>query len=175
LPGAPAGQSEARPVRLEEVRPLSRSLKASREIAAPLTLVFERASAFEDYPAFLPGLTVVRQISPRRLHFEARVGDSSHRWPARIVELRRDRSVAIAVEERFRATARARLRRAGPEATALEVEVDYTLDPLRERLLGLLFDPQAQVEAGLDLFGDWVEDEYRGPARRRLARRAAAG
>jgi uncharacterized membrane protein len=155
--------------------PLSRSLKASREIAAPLKLVFERASAFEDYPAFLPGLTAVRQLSPRRLHFEARIGDSAHRWPARVVELRRDRSVAIAVEERFRATARAHLHRAGPDATALEVEVEYALDPLRERLLGLLFDPQAQLEAGLELFGDWVEDEYRGAPGRRAARRAAAG
>jgi hypothetical protein len=155
--------------------PLSRSLKASREIAAPLRLVYERAAAFEDYPAFVPGLVAVRQVSPRRLQFEARIGDSAHRWPARIAELRRDRSVAIVVDQRFRATARAGLRRAGPDATAVEVELEYALDPLRERLLGLLFDPQAQLEAGLDLFADWVEDEYRGTPRRRPARRAAAG
>jgi uncharacterized membrane protein len=155
--------------------PLSRSLQASREIAAPLRLVYQRAAAFQDYPAFLPGLVAVRQISARRLQFEARIGDSVHRWPARITELRRDRSVAIAVDQRFRATARARLRHAGPDATAVQVEVEYALDPLRERLLALLFDPQAQLEAGIDRFRDWVEDEYRDAPRRRPARRAAAG
>lgn len=150
------GKGLARPVRtLGGVRS-SPPLEASAEIPETLAVVYERLVSFERYPEFLPGLVAVRRLSPRRLSFEAQVAGTNHQWPARITEQRRGRSVAMAVDERFRASARVHLHPVGPRVTALGVALDFDVDPFRERLLTLLLDPQQQLEAGVARFVDWV-------------------
>lgn len=135
--------------------------------------VYACLAAFEEYPAFVPGLTAVNRRSARRLDLEADVNGTRHRWPVRVSELRRDRSVALTIDQRFRARARGELRRSGARATELAVEVEYELDVLRERLLGLLFDPQPHLEEGLARFREWVQDggTSHSPGRTRQASR----
>ncbi len=163
----------ARPSPTEEVDHLPGHLDASLEIHAPLEDVYDLLVSFEQYPAFLPALQAVRRRSPRRLLVEAEVNGRLVAWPAKVVEQRRHRLVAIAVDHRFQALARAHLRHAGTGLTELRVEVEYELDVLRERLLMLLMDPQAQLEAGLGRFRAWVhERDFRDGAG---ARRAATG
>lgn len=153
---------------------MSRRVEASAEIQAPITVVYEHISAFEQYPQFVPGLVAVQRVSPRRLKMVAEVAGSHHEWPVRVVEQRRERSVGIALEDRFQAAARVILRRTSPSTTELTLAFEYELDPFRERLLAVVFDPQPQLELGLARFGAWVHDGRPGeaPAARR---RSAAG
>lgn len=167
------GRSEAaRPSPTEEVDRLAGHLDASLEIHAPVEDVYDLIVSFEQYPAFLPALHAVRRRSPRRLLVEAEVNGRLVAWPAKVVEQRRHRRVAIAVDHGFQALARAHLRHAGTGLTELRVEVEYELDILRERLLMLLMDPGDQLEAGLGRFRDWVHGR---DSRDAQARRAASG
>lgn len=145
---------------------MPRRLEASAELSAPRSHVYACLVAFEQYPSFLPGVLAVRRVSPRRLVLVGRVGDEVHEWPARISEQRRDRSVALTLDQRLRVSARVQLESVGPEETRIAVEVDYALDPLRERLLNLLFDPQQQLDAGLERFVSWVAPPPRAGAAR---------
>jgi uncharacterized membrane protein len=58
----------------------------SIEVGLPVATVYNQWTQFEQFPAFMAGVTSVRQIDDRRSHWHARVAGKSEEWDAVIQE-----------------------------------------------------------------------------------------
>jgi uncharacterized membrane protein len=64
------------------------------EVAAPVPVVYEQWTRFEDFPEFMEGIEQVSRIDARHLHWVAEVAGVEREWDAEITEERPDERIA---------------------------------------------------------------------------------
>jgi len=70
------------------------SIEKSIEVNVPVTVAYNQWTQFEDFPAFMEGVTEVRQLDDRHLHWRADIAGKEMEWDAEIVEQVPDRRIA---------------------------------------------------------------------------------
>jgi uncharacterized membrane protein len=61
-------------------------VEQSVEIKAPVEVVYNQWTQFEEFPRFMEGVEEVHQLDDKRLHFVAKVAGRRHEWDAEILE-----------------------------------------------------------------------------------------
>lgn len=69
-------------------------IEQSIEVDAPVRVVYDQWTQFEEFPRFMEGVESVRQLDDTRLHWVAEVGGKRKEWDARIVEQVPDRRIS---------------------------------------------------------------------------------
>ena len=62
------------------------SIEQSIEIDRPVSMVYSQWTRFETFPEFMDGVTEVRQVDDRHLHWKAMLGGKDVEWDAEITE-----------------------------------------------------------------------------------------
>src|SRR5690606_22693988 len=75
----------------EDVMP---KVERAIEVEAPLQVVYNQWTQFEEFPEFMEGVTEVRQIDPRRLAWKAEIAGDVAEWEAQIDEQEPDEIIA---------------------------------------------------------------------------------
>jgi uncharacterized membrane protein len=70
------------------------TIERSIEIDVPVKTAYNQWTQFEDFPRFMEGVTEVRQIDAKRLHWRATVGGKEKQWEAEITEQIPDNRIA---------------------------------------------------------------------------------
>ncbi|HXH81753.1 MAG TPA: SRPBCC family protein [Candidatus Tectomicrobia bacterium] len=66
----------------------------SIDVQVPVSAAYNQWTQFEDFPRFMEGVTAVRQLDDRRLHWRATIGGREEQWEAEITEQRPDLRIA---------------------------------------------------------------------------------
>src|SRR5205814_945335 len=61
-------------------------IEKSIDVNAPLSMVYNQWTQFEDFPEFMEGVREVRQLDDKRLHWRAKIGGKEKEWEAEIFE-----------------------------------------------------------------------------------------
>jgi len=115
------------------------TIERSIDIEAPVRVVYNQWTQFEEFPRFMEGVQEVRQLDDRHLHWRAVVGGTEKVWDAEITEQIPDERVA------WRARAGA--------ANAGVVTFHRITDGRTRIMLQLEYDPQGVVETVGDAVG----------------------
>jgi hypothetical protein len=73
---------------------MASTVEKSIEVAAPLSAAYNQWTQFEEFPRFMEGVTEVRQLNDKRLHWVASVAGKQKEWDAEIVEQTPDTRIA---------------------------------------------------------------------------------
>jgi hypothetical protein len=73
---------------------MASTVEKSIEVAAPLSVAYNQWTQFEEFPRFMEGVTEVRQLNDKRLHWVASVAGKQKEWDAEIVEQTPDTRIA---------------------------------------------------------------------------------
>lgn len=115
------------------------TIEQSIEVDAPISMVYNQWTQFEDFPRFMEGVKSVRQLDDKRLHWHAEVAGKDKEWDAEIVEQRPDELIM------WRSTTGAH--------NGGEVRFDRTSDGKTRVTLVMTYEPEGVVENVGDALG----------------------
>jgi len=126
-------------------------------VEAPLSVVYNQWTQFEEFPRFMEGVTEVRQIDPRRLAWTAEIAGKTSRWEAQIDEQEPDELIAWHSVSGHGVDGAVSFRPAGENRTNVHLAMRYDPEGLTERLGDVLGLIQRRVEGDLQRFKEFIE------------------
>jgi len=115
------------------------TIEQSIEVDAPVSMVYNQWTQFEDFPRFMEGVKSVRQLDDKRLHWHAEIAGKDKEWDAEIVEQRPDELIM------WRSTTGVH--------NGGEVRFDQTSGGKTRVTLVMTYDPEGVVENVGDALG----------------------
>ena len=70
------------------------TIEESVQVQAPISMVYNQWTQFEEFPNFMEGIDEVRQLDATHLHWVATIGGTQHAWDAEVTEQIPDERVA---------------------------------------------------------------------------------
>src|SRR5437868_13826782 len=70
------------------------TFKQTIEVDLPVSTVYNQWTQFEEFPKFMQGVSSVRQINDKLIHWKARVAGKETEWDAEIYEQKPDEIIA---------------------------------------------------------------------------------
>ena len=115
------------------------TIEKSIDVEVPVHTAYNQWTQFEEFPQFMEGVEVVRQLDNQRLHWRANVGGKVEEWDAVITEQHPDERIA------WKNTTGA--------SNAGVVTFHRLSDTTTRVMLQLEYDPQGVVEHVGDMLG----------------------
>ncbi|MGY1632968.1 SRPBCC family protein [Geodermatophilus sp. SYSU D01186] len=134
-------------------------VERSIQVEVPLRTAYGQWTQFEDFPHFMGGVTEVRQLDDRRLHWVAEIAGVRREWEAAILEQEPDTRIAWAATSGATNAGAVRFEAAGPNATVVHLTLEYEPEGVVERVGDALGIVERQVRSDLERFKALVEDE----------------
>lgn len=126
-------------------------IEKSIELDVPVRTAYNQWTQFEEFPKFMQGVSEVKQIDDKRLHWKANIGGKDEEWNAEITEQIPDQRIAWKSQ--------------GGAANAGSVTFQPLSDATSKIMLHLEYDPQGTVEKMGDAVG-MVTQRVEGDLRR---------
>jgi hypothetical protein len=131
----------------------------SLQVDVPVRTAYDQWTQFEDFPHFMGGVSEVRQLDDRRLHWVAQIAGVRREWEATILEQVPDTRIAWAATSGATNAGAVRFEPAGPGSTVVHLTLEYEPEGLVEQIGDALGIVERQVRADLERFKALVEDE----------------
>jgi hypothetical protein len=129
----------------------------SIEVNAPLRVVYNQWTQFEEFPRFMEGVAEVRQDGPNRLFWKAKIAGKDKQWEAEITEQVPDKRIAWVSIDGTRNAGEVNFESLELERTLITLTMDYEPEGLLEMAGDVLGIPAGQVEGDLNHFRDFIE------------------
>lgn len=148
------------------------AIEESIEVRSPLRAVYDRWTQFEDFPNFMEGISEVRQIDDKHLHWVAEFGGQRHEWDAEVTEQKPDERVAWKNTDGKENAGVVTFHRIDDDKTRVMVQMDFVPEGIVETLGNLMGSPGRRVRGDLQRFRELVEtgdgqpDGWRGEIKR---------
>lgn len=129
----------------------------SIEVNAPLRVVYNQWTQFEEFPCFMEGVEEVRQESDKRLLWKANIGGKAKQWEAEITEQIPDQRIAWkSVDGSFNAGT-ITFEELHADRTMVTATIEYEPEGFIEKTGDALGIPSGRVERDLERFRDYIE------------------
>lgn len=132
------------------------TVNESIEVNAPLSVVYNQWTQFEEFPNFMEGVKSVTQVGDTRLRWVAEIAGEEKEWEAKITEQTPDSVIAWTAIEEWGPSGRATFQSTG-EGTRVDLEMTYEPEGLKEKLGSALGLDSGQVKADLERFKELIE------------------
>jgi uncharacterized protein YndB with AHSA1/START domain len=129
----------------------------SIEVNAPLRMVYNQWTQFEEFPRFMEGVAEVRQEGPNRLFWKARIAGKDKQWQAEITEQVPDKKIAWVSIDGTRNAGEVSFEPLELERTLITLTIEYQPEGLLEMAGDVLGIPAGQVEGDLNHFREFIE------------------
>jgi len=151
------------------------TIEKSIEVNAPLRVVYNQWTQFEEFPRFMEGVEEVRQLDDKRLHWRAKVGGTTKEWDAEITEQRPDERIAWTSRGGAWNAGVVTFHRINDNRTKVMLQVDYDPEGVMENVGDALGVVGARVGGDLERFKEFIEARGRetGGWRGEIHRRSA--
>jgi uncharacterized membrane protein len=126
------------------------------EVDVPVSTAYNQWTQFEEFPRFMEGVDVVRQLDDTLLHWAASVAGRRHEWDAKIVEQSPDRRIAWKSVSGKETDGVVSFEPAGKKRTRIHVAMSYRPDAA-ERVGSALHLDNRRVRGDLDRFKELIE------------------
>jgi ribosome-associated toxin RatA of RatAB toxin-antitoxin module len=126
-------------------------------VDVPLSTVYNQWTQFEEFPRFMSGVESVTQLADDRLEWVAEIAGVRRQWIAKILEQVPDRKVAWAAVEGATNAGAVTFDEAGPEQTAVHLELEYEPEGFVETVGDRFNIVERQAAGDLERFKEFVE------------------
>ena len=129
----------------------------SIEVNAPLRVVYNQWTQFEEFPRFMESVAEVRQEGPNRLLWKAKIAGKDKQWEAEITEQVPDKKIAWVSIDGTRNAGEVSFEPLELERTLITLTMEYQPEGLLEMAGDVLGIPSGQVEGDLNHFREFIE------------------
>jgi uncharacterized membrane protein len=137
------------------------SIQKSIDVEVPARVAYNQWTQFEEFPRFMEGVTAVRQLDERRLHWSAEVGGKTKVWNAEITEQIPDKRIAWCSTDGARNAGVVTFHRLSDDRTRIMLQLDYEPQGLTEHAGDALGVLSRRVEGDLERFKTFIEHRAR--------------
>jgi Polyketide cyclase / dehydrase and lipid transport/Protein of unknown function (DUF2934) len=130
----------------------------SIEINAPLQVVYNQWTQFEEFPHFMEGVEEVRQEGDKRLFWKAKIGGKEKQWEAEIAEQVPDKEIAWASIDGTPNSGRVTFAPLDSDRTQITLTMEHEPEGFLEMAGDVLGIPSGRVEGDLKRFRDFIEE-----------------
>ncbi|TML73159.1 MAG: SRPBCC family protein [Actinobacteria bacterium] len=134
-----------------------RTVTETIEVAAPISVVYNQWTQFEDFPLFMDGIDHVQQLDDTRLHWSATVAGKSAEWDAKILEQHVDRQISWISEDGKATRGTVTFEQITPERTLVSLSMSYQAEGLAETVGSAAGLDSRRVRGDLERFKELVE------------------
>ena len=134
------------------------TIEKSIEIGAPLRVVYNQWTQFEDFPKFMEGVKEVIQMGDKRLHWKAEIAGREKTWDSEIFEQIPDRRIAWRSISGSMNTGMVNFFPVDSERTRVFLKLNYEPEGAVENVADALGLVSQRVESDLKRFKTFMEE-----------------
>ncbi|HEX7863068.1 MAG TPA: SRPBCC family protein [Verrucomicrobiae bacterium] len=127
------------------------------EVEAPVSMVYNQWTQFEEFPRFMEGVEEVKQLDDKRLYWRAEVGGKILEWDAEIFEQIPDQRIAWRSKTGTLNTGMVNFESLGPNRTKVSLKINYKPAGAIEKIGSALGIISQRVEGDLERFKEFIE------------------
>src|SRR5688500_6909506 len=128
------------------------------EVDAPLSMVYNQWTQFEEFPRFMEGGEEVKQLDERRLRWRAEIAGKVVEWEAEIFEQIPDRRGAWRSTTGALNTGMVNFESLGPNRTKIWLKLNYKPEGAMEKIGSALGVISQRIEGDLERFKEFIEE-----------------
>jgi uncharacterized protein YndB with AHSA1/START domain len=133
------------------------SITHSIVVNAPLRVVYNQWTQFEEFPLFMEGVEEVRQEGDKRLLWKAKIAGKDKQWEAEITEQVPDKRIAWVSVDGTPNAGEVTFDLMESERTLITLTMEYEPEGFLETAGDVLGIPSSQIEEDLKRFRDFIE------------------
>jgi uncharacterized membrane protein len=133
------------------------NVEKSIEVEAPVNVVYNQWTQFEEFPRFMEGVREVRQLDDKRLLWRADIGGKDVEWQAEIFDQVPDRRVAWRSTTGRPNGGSVTFEPLGANRTRVTVDLTYDPEGVSENLGDALGFVSRRVNGDLERFKEFIE------------------
>jgi uncharacterized membrane protein len=127
------------------------------EVDAPLSMVYNQWTQFEEFPRFMEGVEEVKQLDDKRLRWRAEIAGKVLEWDAEIFEQIPDKRVAWRSKTGALNTGMVNFESLGPNRTKIWLKLNYKPEGAMEKIGSAIGIISQRVEGDLERFKEFIE------------------
>lgn len=133
------------------------TVEKSIDVDAPISTVYNQWTQFEEFPQFMEGVKIVKQLDDTHLQWTAEIGGEEHTWQAEITHQEPDRLISWrAIDGKYN-SGKVRFEPLDQNQTRINVEMTYDAEGMKEALGSALGFDSRRVGGDLDRFKEFIE------------------
>lgn len=136
---------------------MTTKVQKSISVSAPISVVYNQWTQFEEFPEFMGGVKEVRQLDNERLHWVAEIAGVKREWNATILEQVPDEKIAWAATQGATNAGAVHFTSISPTETSVRLSLEYEPEGLVEKAGDKLKIVEKQAESDLEKFKDLME------------------
>lgn len=133
------------------------TIEQNIEVNAPVRVVYNQWTQFEEFPKFMEGIKEVRQLDNRRLHWRAEVAGRPKEWEAEIYEQVPDEKIAWRSTGGAQNAGLVRFDKTSDSTTRVTLVLTYQPETITEKMGDALGIMSARVRGDLKRFKEFIE------------------
>jgi uncharacterized membrane protein len=135
------------------------SIEKSVEVDVPVSTAYNQWTQFEEFPSFMNGVEVVKQLDETHLHWVASIGGHREEWDAEITEQIPDERVAWKATSGKGNAGVVTFHKLDENRTKVMLQLDWESEGMVEALGALLGRDDRAVKGDLERFKELVEKQ----------------
>ncbi|MDX1951727.1 MAG: SRPBCC family protein [Verrucomicrobiota bacterium] len=132
-------------------------IEKSIVVEAPLSMVYNQWTQFEEFPEFMDGVESVRQLDDKRLHWRAKIAGKIKEWDAEIFDQTPDQRIAWRSISGAMNTGQVRFESLGENQTRVYLKLNYDPEGAVENIGDALGLVSSKIEGDLQRFKQFIE------------------
>jgi uncharacterized membrane protein len=133
------------------------SIEQSVEVQVPVRTAYNQWTQFEDFPHFMEGVKVVRQLDDTSLHWTVEIAGQVREFDAKITEQTPDQRIAWTTIDGAHQAGVVTFHRLGDNQTKVMLQMEYEPQGLVEKAGDALGVVKARVKGDLERFKGFIE------------------
>lgn len=133
------------------------SIQKTIEVNVPVSMAYNQWTQFEDFPEFMDGIEVVKQLDDKSLHWKAKICGKDEEWMAEIDEQIPDKRIAWHSISGARNDGIVTFEPLGPTKTQVMLHLEYDPEGIVETVGDKLGFVTHRVEGDLERFKKFIE------------------
>ena len=133
------------------------TIEQSIEVEVPVPTAYNQWTQFEEFPRFMEGVIVVKQLDDTHLLWRANVGGKEKEWRARITEQTPDQRIAWRSEDGAHNAGVVTFHRISDGKTKIMLQLEYDPEGVVENVGDAVGLVSARVKGDLQRFKEFIE------------------
>jgi uncharacterized membrane protein len=133
------------------------TIEQSIEVEAPVDVVYNQWTQFEEFPLFMEGVEMVRQVDDTHLHWVVSHNGRRYEFDTEITEQHPDERVAWKTTDGKSHAGVVTFHRLSDERTRIMVQISWEPEGMLETLGAALGSDDRRVKADLERFKEMIE------------------
>jgi uncharacterized membrane protein len=132
-------------------------IEKSIEINVPVRTAYNQWTQFEEFPRFMEGVTHVKQLDEKHLHWKAEIGGKEKEWDAEITEQIPDTRIAWRSRDGAQNAGVVTFHRLSDSTSKVMLQMEYDPDGVLENVGDVTGMVSQRVVGDLERFKRYIE------------------